>query len=54
MNRQSEPLPKGLSLHNPVSCERGSPMLTQVAPERGRRESGGKVYGEVLGSLRGE
>lgn len=29
-------------------------MLTQIAPERGRRASGGKVYGEVLGSLQSD
>jgi len=37
MKRWREPFLKGVILHNPVSCERESSMLTQVAPERGRQ-----------------
>jgi hypothetical protein len=37
VNRSREPFLKGVSLHNPVSCERESSMLTQGTPERGRQ-----------------
>jgi hypothetical protein len=52
--QSSEPFLKGVSLHNPALCEKGSPMFTQVVLETDRHvKNGGKVYGEVLGPLRG-